>query len=249
MPRGRAGDAVAAVLFDAGHTLIEPHDTALEEAALAAGLAVGAPEVAGAFRRAIRALNRQLGSVPPTFRDLVAGELLALGLRRRAAEEAFWAVLDRYNSDQALWTKPIAGAAETLAALKAQGVRVGVVSNSDGFVAQYLEAAGLLSYCDVIVDSRVLGIEKPDPRIFQHALTELGIAPDGVPFVGDRYDVDVMGARAVGMHGVLYDPQGDPLAGVEPVGGGAPTSFARRGEGLPPPVLCIRSLHEILALI
>src|SRR5262249_50595718 len=134
---------------------------------------------------------------------------------------------DRHNASHELWTKPTPGAGETLAALKAQGVKVGVVSNSDGFVGHYLDRAGLLGYCDLVVDSQLFGIEKPDPRIFQHALERLGVAAEGVPFVGDRYDVDVMGAEAVGMRGVLYDPEGEPIAGCS----------------------VIRRLDEILALL
>jgi putative hydrolase of the HAD superfamily len=65
------------------------------------------------------------------------------------------------------------------------------------------------------VDSHLVGVEKPDPRIFQHALDKLGIPAEGTPFVGDRYDVDVMGAQAVGMLGVLYDPEGDAFEGVK----------------------------------
>jgi len=227
MPRGRASHTVKAVLFDAGHTLIEPHDAALAEAAVAALLKVGGRDVARAFRRAISQLNRQPGASPGTFRDLVAAELVKLGLAGPDVEEAFWTVLDKHNAERALWTKPIEGAGETLAALKAQGVKVGVVSNSDGFVAQYLEVAGLLGYVDVVVDSHLVGVEKPDPRIFQHALDKLGIVAEGTLFVGDRYDVDVMGAEAVGMRGVLYDPEGDPLEGVQ----------------------LIRRLNEILQLI
>jgi FMN phosphatase YigB (HAD superfamily) len=189
--------AAKAVFFDAGHTLIEPHEGALAEAAVAAYLTVGAREVARAFRRAISALNRQPAEQPATFRDLVAYELTQLGLRGPAVEEAFWAVLDRHNAERSLWVKPIAGAAETMAALKARGFRIGVVSNSDGYVAQYLDRAGLLAYCDVVVDSQLLGVEKPDARIFQHALAELGV-----------------GAEAVGMRGVLYDPEGAPIPGV-----------------------------------
>jgi len=227
MPRGRASNPIKAVFFDAGHTLIEPHETALAEAAVAAYLTVGPRDVARAFRRAISQLNRQSATTPSTFRDLVAAELMRLGLKGVEVEEAFWTVLDRHNADRQLWTKPIEGAGETLAALKAQGIKVGVVSNSDGFVAQYLDRAGLLGYCDCVIDSQIVGVEKPDPRIFEHALEQLGVEAAGVPFVGDRYDVDVQGAEAVGMRGVLYDPEGDPIEGVQ----------------------MIKSLREIIALV
>jgi len=205
-----------AILFDAGHTLIEPRDEAVLEAAAAAGLACGAREVGRAFRRAIRGLNCAAPGEPPTFRALVAAELAALGAGAAEAEEAFWDVLDRHNSAHALWTQPIEGAGKTLAALKQRGLRIAVVSNSDGFVERYLEQAGLLRFIDLVVDSHLYGVEKPAREIFEHALSRLDLAPAGVPFVGDRYDVDVLGARAVGLRGLLYDPEpGAPPAGCE----------------------------------
>ena len=54
-----------------------------------------------------------------------------------------------------------------------------------------------------------MGFEKPDPRIFQAALEPLGIAPEGVLYVGDIYEVDVVGARRAGMDVVLLDPAGN----------------------------------------
>ncbi|HJZ83658.1 MAG TPA: HAD-IA family hydrolase [Polyangia bacterium] len=207
--------APAAVLFDAGHTLIEPRDQALAEAARAAGLPVSATAIARAFRLAIRALNLAPPADPPQpFRPLVAQELARLGAGGRDAEAAFWAVLDQYNAAHTLWTKPVEGALATLAELKRRNIRTAVVSNSDGHVVHYLAQAGLLPLLDVVVDSEVVGVEKPDQRIFRHALEKLAVEPSGVPFVGDRYDVDVLGARTVGMRGLLYDPEGGEPPGV-----------------------------------
>jgi FMN phosphatase YigB (HAD superfamily) len=78
-----------------------------------------------------------------------------------------------------------------------------VVSNSDGRVEQALEAAGLRHLFDVVIDSTLAGVEKPDPRIFQAALEQLGVNPDEVIYVGDLYEIDVLGARAAGIEAVL----------------------------------------------
>jgi FMN phosphatase YigB (HAD superfamily) len=53
------------------------------------------------------------------------------------------------------------------------------------------------------VDSGVLGIEKPDPRIFQAALQALRVAPEEALYVGDLYEVDVLGAQSAGIEAVL----------------------------------------------
>ena len=84
---------------------------------------------------------------------------------------------------------------EALARLRAAGIRLGIVSNSDGRVEQALEAAGLRDYFDVVVDSALVGVEKPDPAIFRAALDALGVAAGEALYVGDLYEVDVLGAR------------------------------------------------------
>jgi putative hydrolase of the HAD superfamily len=76
-------------------------------------------------------------------------------------------------------------------------------------VEEALEAAGIRDRFDVILDSAVVGVEKPDPAIFRAALTALEVAPEEALFVGDLYEVDVVGARAAGIEAVLLVPQAD----------------------------------------
>jgi putative hydrolase of the HAD superfamily len=94
-----------------------------------------------------------------------------------------------------------------------------VVSNSDGRVAEALEAAGLRGYFDVVVDSALVGVEKPDPAIFRAALEVLEVPPAEALYLGDLYDVDVLGAKAAGIPAVLLVPPGAPRpAGCATVG-------------------------------
>jgi putative hydrolase of the HAD superfamily len=51
-----------------------------------------------------------------------------------------------------------------------------------------------------------VGVEKPDPRIFRMALERMGIEPEDAVYVGDVYEIDVVGARAAGMRAYLIDP-------------------------------------------
>ena len=82
------------------------------------------------------------------------------------------------------------------------------MSNSNGTVARLLHAIGLARHVDAIVDSTVVGAEKPDPRIFRHAADLVGVRPDEAVHVGDLYSVDVLGARAAGCQAILIDPVG-----------------------------------------
>ncbi len=116
------------------------------------------------------------------------------------------ACLRRLHGERHLWSRTAAGAAEALDRLRAAGLRLGVVSNSDGRVEEALVAAGLRDRFEVVLDSALAGVEKPDPAIFRAALDALGVAPAEALYVGDLYEVDVMGARAAGMEAVLLAP-------------------------------------------
>jgi putative hydrolase of the HAD superfamily len=60
-----------------------------------------------------------------------------------------------------------------------------------------------------VVDSALAGFEKPDPRIFLHALAHSGATAERTLHVGDLYHADVLGARGAGVHALLLDPYDD----------------------------------------
>ncbi len=104
-------------------------------------------------------------------------------------------------------------ARETLVELAARGIRLGLISNShrclDSFQAHFA-LDGLLS---TTVSSSVLGVMKPDPRIFRAALDKVGVEPARAVMVGDSLVHDVNGALAAGMRGVLLARTGEPPRG------------------------------------
>jgi FMN phosphatase YigB (HAD superfamily) len=108
-----------------------------------------------------------------------------------------------------LWRLVMPGVDDALARMQRAGLRLVVVSNSDGTVEQSLVAAGLRGHLAHVVDSAVAGVEKPDPRIFLHALAASGAEAAGTVHVGDLYHADVLGARAAALHPLLLDPYGD----------------------------------------
>ena len=107
-----------------------------------------------------------------------------------------------------LWDYRMPGVVEVLDELKRRGYPMGVVSNSDGRVAKLLAHTGIAHYFGFVVDSTVVGIEKPDPRIFRIAIDKFALPPAEIVFVGDIYEIDAVGARAAGMQPVLLDPRG-----------------------------------------
>jgi putative hydrolase of the HAD superfamily len=114
-----------------------------------------------------------------------------------------------------LWSRIIPGSVADLRVLAATGVRLGVVSNAEGTVAVQLREAEVLQVgpgigvqVDCVIDSGEVGVLKPDPRIFAIALTALALQPEQVWYVGDMPGIDVVGARAAGIHPLVIDPFG-----------------------------------------
>lgn len=108
-----------------------------------------------------------------------------------------------------LWCRVIPGTVEALEELRALDLTLVAVSNADGSVERGLVQAGLRAHLGEVFDSHVVGHEKPDPRIFHHALARTGADPRRTLHVGDLYAVDVVGARAAGIHPLLLDPHRD----------------------------------------
>lgn len=78
--------------------------------------------------------------------------------------------------------------------------RLGIVSNFYGNLERIISSENLLPLFGAVADSRVVGIEKPDPAIFRHALDRLGAAPEEAMMVGDSLPRDIRGAAELGMH-------------------------------------------------
>lgn len=97
--------------------------------------------------------------------------------------------------------------------------RLAVVSNFDytPTALGILESAGVQHLFDVILVSDAVGWRKPRPDIFERALQALGVGPAAALFVGDRADIDVLGAHGVGMHAAWLNPGRAALPpGVDP---------------------------------
>jgi HAD superfamily hydrolase (TIGR01662 family) len=89
--------------------------------------------------------------------------------------------------------------------LRAEGIRVGVLSNASSDLLQMLDLLGLLRYCDFTVVSAIEGTKKPDPRIFARALERAGADAAHTVHVGDMYLEDILGARRAGVRPLLMD--------------------------------------------
>lgn len=203
-----------AVIFDAGGTLVELDYAFIAGRAGARGVplaAAGLRRAEARSRQAIDARARRTGRVKDRDADRLGryfGELLEAAGVESGLAWALAAELHAVHVADSLWRVPLEGAYETLRGLRARGLKTAVVSNADGRVARILEGVGLAPHLDVIVDSHLEGVEKPDPEIFRRALERLGVPADRAAYVGDIYSIDALGARGAGLHPVLIDPTG-----------------------------------------
>ncbi len=198
---------IEAVFLDVGGVLTLP---AVAEAArfLADHGREGTPEtVERCHYHGMVAYDRAQGSGRALSAAYLGGFLAAAGLGDELVE-AFEAAIRPTG-----WQPAIRSSLEALPALAATGVLLAVVSNSDGTVEARLAAAGVAQVgpgrgvrLEALIDSAVVGIEKPDPRIFELALRACGVPAEAAVHVGDSCRTDVAGALAAGIRPLHMDP-------------------------------------------
>lgn len=204
-----------AVLFDAGGVLVLPDPTVLSPLLEPYG---GDPSIE-AHRRAhyagMAAKSRE-SSAEGDWTVYNLAYVDSVGCRSAVASHAA-EVLDHTRS-AFLWRWAIPETLAALAVLTEGGVPMGVVSNASGQIEAMLELSGVcavggvggLAPMRVIVDSHVVGVAKPDPAIFDHALPHFDeFELDRIAYVGDSVTMDVGAATAAGLHPLLIDPYGD----------------------------------------
>ena len=214
-----------AILFDAGLTLLHSVTSAADMAAQvlhARGIDVPRVRVEAALQHTDQHLERTWRQGDWWASELTVRELFVeayqVGLRHlpRLSEpdEATVALIaglatEIYQAyaDAVHWAL-YPDVRPTFDRLRAAGILLGVVSDwGHGLEALVLELGLADDLCFVVVSSR-LGIAKPDPHVFELALSRIGVPAARALYVGDTYVKDVLGARAAGIEPVLLDRGG-----------------------------------------
>jgi putative hydrolase of the HAD superfamily len=133
------------------------------------------------------------------------GELTAPEYWRLVGVEDESAMEEILAADAEAWSRCEPSLVDWLPALRAAGLKVGVLSNMprEQWAVLAPRFAGWLEQCDHVTLSFEVGAAKPDPRIYRHCLERLGVRPDAALFVDDRPE-NVDAALAIGLHAVLY---------------------------------------------
>jgi putative hydrolase of the HAD superfamily len=198
---------IEAILLDAGGVLLLPDPAELRRALAPFG---GTPDDE-TCRRAHYACMREVDRIGGPDWPAVDRVLLRVaGVADDKLDRAVSVVEEVYL--RLPWV-PVPDAADTLLALQAAGYPMAVVSNATGTMEQQLAEhrictsdGGHSAQVAVVVDSEVVGVEKPDPAIFGIALDALDVPADDCIYVGDTVHFDVNGARAAGLRPVHLDP-------------------------------------------
>lgn len=200
-----------AVLFDVGGTLAHPDWERLAQLAQAeAGLAFTPTEMRRTLCETLRGVDARLADIRVRnvtrrpgwlFRDMFVG----LGVDEDACERLAARMLAAHD-EKHLWCGLDPEAVRVIGELKRAGLRVGCISNTeDGRLEELLEMIEIAEHFDLLVDSHVVGLRKPDAVIFHHALEKLNVAPHEAVYVGDSYGHDVVGAQRAGLRAILLD--------------------------------------------
>lgn len=209
---------IKAVFFDLYQTLVhyKPSQEELEAQALEK---LGFKTTAEAMGRPILAANefiyRQIAERPLSKRSREELAALYTEYQRVVLKEA------GIKADEKVVIKllgmmqkakmdivPFEDVLPALTVLKERGLVTGLISNIEKNMTETLQKLGLLSRLDVIVTSQDAGAAKPQPEIFRYAMRRGRVQPAESIYVGDQYQVDIIGARAAGMKAILLDRTG-----------------------------------------
>lgn len=221
-----------AVVLDAGGVLLMPDAEALRKHLAPFGICPSDEDCVRAHYAGMAEIDR-LGVTDYGAADRAIARFL--GVQEDCLDEAEASVSTVYRDEPYL---AVPGAAEQLRRLQAAGLALAIVSNAGGTVEQQLGEHRICSVAGgpvadvtvadvvaadvaaakvaIVVDSSVVGVEKPDPAIFSYALEALGLDAGRCLYVGDSVHFDVNGARAAGLSPVHLTPYPTCAGGDHP---------------------------------
>lgn len=204
---------VEAVLLDVGGVFLLPDPATLLPTLRAAGAEPDDETMTRAHYAATAAMDRTVSDW-----DLYRATLASCaGVPEADVPAAAKALGELFRAaGESIWSRVVPGSIDALRRLADTGVALGVVSNAAGTIAEMLMAGKICQVgagegvpVTIVVDSHLVGMAKPDPRIFAIALDRLGVSPERAVHVGDTAHADVDGALAAGVRPLHLDPYGD----------------------------------------
>ena len=221
---------IRAVIFDLYDTLLYLNAPAVAETRRLLALRAGVDPDAWATVWRENVLDRMLGKLGG-----LEDELRTM-LQQLGTEPSRALIRELAETETAGWASAVTLYDETLpllAALRARGLKLGLISNCSAQAGDVLARIGLASHFDALSLSCEVGVMKPDPAIYHHAAQALGVPLEASMFVADGAFTELDAAKVLGMVAVKIEQphqSGDY---------GTSTSFDHR----------IERLTEVLALL
>jgi HAD superfamily hydrolase (TIGR01509 family) len=209
---------VRAIFFDAGNTLLFPRVEELAEDLTAQGYPATVEDFYAAERSGKHKLDEWLwpkirsGELPRMVDYVYWAEYLRALMERIHAPEAHHErlthlLIERFKNIR-FWSRVLPETVPYLETLRTGGYYLGVISNSVGTIEDQLRHVNMARHFRTVLDSAIVGVEKPHAAIFHMALARAGVEASEAVFVGDVHATDVGGARGAGLLGVLMDRVG-----------------------------------------
>lgn len=204
----QALEGVKGIIFDYGGTIDSGGDHWSEiiwSAWQKAGVAVTKEEFRVAYVYAERELARTLHILPEhDFHDLLLIKM-KLELQYIAGQGLFPpASVEKTAEETAAYcyasAKEFTSRARRVLDYLSGKYPMVLVSNFYGNISTVLKDFGLDRYFSKIIESAVVGVRKPDPRIFSLGVEALGLRPEETLVVGDSYSKDIVPAEKIGCH-------------------------------------------------
>jgi putative hydrolase of the HAD superfamily len=203
---------IEAVLIDVGGVLLLPDHDRIAGAFERAGVSVDRACLDRAHYAGVAALTEFTEGDRDIWVAYNRAYARACNTPEDALDDAVEHLLNEFATGE-VWSRTVPGSVDALRRLAEIGVRLAIVSNADGNAEPRLRDLGVCQIgagrgapVEAILDSTVVGVAKPDPRIFELALDALAVPADRAIHVGDTPGADVDGARAAAVHPVLVDP-------------------------------------------
>ena len=190
-----------AVIFDLFGTLVDNFSVREYESVLTEMASVLDVPPDKFIRLWIDTFPQRATGVLPTFEAIV--EYICQKLGANVSDTNVKSAAQIRNSFTARSVIPRAGSLETLSGLKSKGLKIGLISDCSREVPTVWVDTPFAPLFDVTVFSCVVGIRKPDPRIYHIATGQLGVRPQSCLYIGDGSSQELTGASNVGMHPFL----------------------------------------------
>ena len=225
--------SIRAVFFDVDFTLIHPGPTfqgaGYREFCARYGVEVDEATFDRAVARASSLLEGHSGVYDPAIFTRYTSRIIeGMGGTGPGVETAAHDIYEQWAACQHF--ELYEDVPEVLRGIHGQGIRIGLISNTQRCLSTFAEHFELRGLFDVSLSSSEHGFMKPHPSIFEAALERMGAAASEAMMVGDSFAHDIAGAIGIGMHGVLVVRSGRPVS-------------------TPPGVPVIQSLRELPLLL